>query len=74
MKVLVLQDELYEYLQHVVRKYAASGIDPEEGQALYLLHNAVRSAKTVDEAKVTTGHVGNTPVAVVEPSGGPPEF
>ena len=68
MKVLMIQDDLFGYLQHVVQAYAGSGINPEEGMAIYMLNQAIKSARNVDEkqvAKVTTGEVGDTPVAAV---------
>ena len=52
MRVIVLQDDLYKYLTIVVRNYARSGIDPEEGMALYHLNRAVSSAQSVDDKQV----------------------
>lgn len=68
MKVLILQDELFAYLQHVVRAYASGGIDPEEGLALFQLNQSIKSAQSVDDsqvAKIVTGEVAGTPVAAV---------
>lgn len=68
MKVLILQDELFAYLHHVVRQYAGGGIDPEEGQALFFLNQAIKTAQTVDDkqvAKIATGEIAETPVASV---------
>lgn len=52
MKIVVLQDDLFVYLQHVVRSYAGGGVDPKEGLALYHLDQAIESAQVVDDAKV----------------------
>ena len=52
MRILVLPDDLFGYLQHVVRSYAAGGIDPDEGLALYHLNQAIKGAQTVDDAQV----------------------
>jgi hypothetical protein len=69
MKVLMLQDDLFAYLaQRVVPAYAANGIDPEEGLALFHLNRAIKGAQTVDDtqvAKVVTGEVNDTPVAAI---------
>jgi hypothetical protein len=68
MKVLILQDDLFEYLNHIVRSYAAAGIPPEEGLALYHLHVATKTAQTVADtqvAKVATGEVAGAPVVAV---------
>ncbi len=68
MKILMLQDDLFSYLQHVVKSYANAGIDPEEGLGLYHLSQAFKNVQTVDEnevAKVQTGEVSGTPVAMV---------
>ena len=69
MKVIILQDDLFAYpAGHLVRTYAANGIDPEEGMALYQLNQALKGAQTVDDtqvAKITTGEVADTPVAAV---------
>lgn len=48
MKVLLLPDNLYEYLNHVIRAHAGAGIDPEEGLAIYQLNQSVGQAQTVD--------------------------
>jgi hypothetical protein len=52
MKVLVLPDNLYEYLNHVIRAHAGAGIDPEEGLAIYQLNQAVGQAQTVDTSSL----------------------
>jgi hypothetical protein len=73
MKIVVLQDDLFGYLQHVVRSYAGNGVDPEEGLALYHLNQAIKGAQVVDDArlaKITTGEAGDTPVAAVEVDNG----
>lgn len=46
-KVLILEEQLYEYLNHVIERHAARGIDPEEGLALFHLWRAVKNAQTV---------------------------
>ena len=48
MRILLLPDNLYEYLQHVVRTHAVSGIEPEEGLAIYQLNQHVGAAQSVD--------------------------
>jgi hypothetical protein len=68
MKVLILQDELFDYIKHIVRTYAAGGINPEEGLAIYNVHQAIKGAQSVDEnhvTKVATGEVAGIPVASV---------
>lgn len=68
MKILTLQDDLFLYLQHVIKAYAGGGIDPEEGLGLYHLSQVLKTARTIDEsqvAKVGTGYVNGTPAAVV---------
>ena len=68
MKILVLQDDLFTYLFHVVNSYANAGINPDEGLAVYQLHQAIKSAQTVSDeeiAKVKAGAIGDTPVAEV---------
>jgi hypothetical protein len=51
MKVLILPDDLFAYLQHVTRAYAGGGIDPEEGLAIYQLNQALKNVQTVDDAQ-----------------------
>jgi hypothetical protein len=48
MKVLVLPDEIFGYLQHVVKSYSGAGIDPTEGQLIFELWNRVNQAQDVD--------------------------
>jgi hypothetical protein len=43
---------LFTYLQHVIRAYAGSGIDPDEGLAVYQLSQALKVVKTVDDALI----------------------
>jgi len=52
MKVLILQDDLFGYLQHIFRAYTSNGIDPEEALAVYQFNQALKSVQTVDEAQV----------------------
>lgn len=52
MKVLVLPDNLYDYLNHVIRAHAGAGIDPEEGLAIYQLNQAIGQAQTVDTSSL----------------------
>jgi hypothetical protein len=69
MKILILQDDLFEYLNHVVRSHAGGGISPEEGLAVYQLDLAIKGAKSIDNsqvAKINTGEANNTPVASIE--------
>ena len=69
MKILMLQDDLFTYLQHVVKAYAGSGIDPEEGLGVYHLSQALKNAQVVDENEVAKIQAGDTasgvPVAAV---------
>jgi hypothetical protein len=70
----MLQDDLYGYLQYVVKTYARGGIDPQEGLALYQLDKAVGSARAVDDsevAKLATDASGNAKLSV-EPRTGDP--
>ena len=48
----MFQDDMFAYLQHVVRSYAAAGIDPEEGLALFQLSQALKGAQTVDDTQL----------------------
>ena len=52
MKILVMPDEMYAYLVHVVRTYAGGGIDPDEGLAIYQLSQALKGVQTVDESQL----------------------
>jgi hypothetical protein len=68
MKIIMLQDDLYEYLNRVVHVHAGAGINPEEGLAIYHLYQALKLARTVDDtqvAKVATGDIAGVPVATV---------
>lgn len=68
MKILMLPDDLFVYLQHVVRAYAGGGIDPDEGLAVYQLGQALKGVQTVDESpddKKKKGVGVVTPVAAV---------
>jgi hypothetical protein len=68
MKILMMPDALCEFLDHVIRSYAGQGIPPEQGLAVYQLHQSIQSAQTVDDtqvAKVKTGEVAGVPVATV---------
>lgn len=71
MRVLILQDDLYQYLTAVVQNYAHSGINPEEGMALYHLNRAIVGAQAVDEnqvAKLAIPASAEAPVSLtVEP-------
>jgi hypothetical protein len=59
MKVLLLPDNLFDYLQHVVRAHAAAGIDPEEGLAIYQLNQHVGQAQTVDISNLGKARIEN---------------
>ena len=59
MRIIILQDDLYSYLVHVVKAYASSGINPEEGQALYFLNKAVAGGRQVDDKQVAKLSVGD---------------
>jgi len=52
MRVILLPENLYEYLNHVVRSHAAAGIEPDEGLAIYQLNQHVAQAQTVDVANL----------------------
>ena len=47
MKVLLLPDDVYEYLQHVVRAHTLAGIEPEEGFAAAQLWSHIGRAQEV---------------------------
>jgi hypothetical protein len=54
MKILQLTDDLHDYLVHVLKNYSASGINPQEGLAIYHLWNAVtKDVQHIDPAKLT---------------------
>lgn len=63
MKVLQpLPDVLYDYLVHVVQKYAGSGIHPEEGHAVAHLWEAVTKNVThLDDEQVRAAVAAATP-------------
>jgi hypothetical protein len=68
MKVLLLPDTQFEYLQHVVRCHSASGIEPEEGLAIYQLWQSLGQAQTVDVSqlgKVRLDKIGPEGVSLV---------
>jgi hypothetical protein len=48
MKIIQLPDELHEYLLHVLKRHAGSGIDPTEGLAVFHLFDAVKNAVHLD--------------------------
>jgi len=48
MKIILLPENLHEYLAHVIQSYARAGIDPSEGLALYQLNLHAAQAQTVD--------------------------
>ena len=76
MRILVLQEELYEYLGYMVNAYARKGISPEEGQALTMLYRAVRGTPKVDEkqvARLAVDAQGNASVSTGEAPPEPPE-
>lgn len=50
MIVIQLPDDLYPYLQLVIKRYSSGGIEPEEGQALFFLNDFVKKAQHLDDA------------------------
>ena len=44
MKILQLDQPLYEYLTHIIKSYSSAGIDPEEALALHHTWQAIKSA------------------------------
>ena len=67
MRILMLQEDLFRYLQYVVTSHARSGIEPEEALSLHYLQLAVKSARSVDEqqvAKVGISGSGDASVSV----------
>lgn len=50
MVIVQLPDDLYQYLQLVVKRYASGGIEPEEGQALYFLNDFIKKGQHLDDA------------------------
>ncbi len=74
MRILILQDDLHEYLAFVVKSHAHRGVEPSEGLALYQLNLAVNGAQQVDEkqlAKITVPPSGEASVKV-EPKANEP--
>ena len=68
MKIVIIQDDLFGYLQHVVKAYAGSGIDPDEGLAVYQLNQVIKNAQSVDDegvAKIVSGELNGVPVTTV---------
>lgn len=62
MKVVQLPDVLYEYLIHVIERYASQGIHPEEGLAVAKLWEAVtKNATHIDDAQVKAMAAAGTP-------------
>jgi hypothetical protein len=62
MKIVHLPDPLHEYLVHVVEKYAASGIHPEEGIAVARLYEAVTKLVThIPDAEIKKMAASATP-------------
>ena len=59
MRILVLPDNLYEYLQHVVRAHSVAGIEPEEGLAIYQLNQHVTAAQSVDVSNLGKAKLEN---------------
>jgi len=64
MKIVVLQEDLYGYLQYVVKRFANDGIDPAEGLALYHLNQAIAAAKTIEDGQAVP--VATTPTENAE--------
>lgn len=52
MVIVQLPDDLYPYLQLVIKRYSAGGIDPKEGQALFYLNDFVEKAQHIPDAEV----------------------
>ena len=61
MRIIILQDDLHEYLVHVVRSYAAKGVGLDECLSLHYLGKAVLGAQQLDEKQVAK--------LMVQPSG-----
>jgi len=69
MQVIQLPDPLHEYLIHVIEKYAASGIHPEEGLAVSRLYEAVTKLAThIDDTQVRKMAAAATPQGQSVPS------
>src|SRR5208282_4234401 len=67
MKVLLLPENIFDYLNHVICSYAGAGIKPEEGLAIYQLNQHVAQAQTVDVSnlgKVKLDQVGSEGVSL----------
>jgi hypothetical protein len=47
LKVVQMDEKVFDYLLHVVENYAKGGIVPNEGMALYLLWQAINEAQTL---------------------------
>jgi len=52
MKIITLDQELYDYLLHVVTSYTRAGIDPQEGRFAFDLWSRVKQAQEVDIEKL----------------------
>jgi hypothetical protein len=75
MRLIILHEDLYEYLCYVVDSYAKRGIDPREGLSLYHLHRVIRSTPEVDEhqvAKLAVKEDGNASLTVEDAPPAPP--
>jgi hypothetical protein len=48
VKVLQLEPQIFEYLQHVVLTHSKSGIEPEEALGLHLLWERIKAVQTVE--------------------------
>ena len=49
MKIVVLTDDLYAYLLHVLETHCRRGFDTEELPGIYHLNQEVRGAKHIDD-------------------------
>jgi hypothetical protein len=66
MVVIQLNDNLYEYLQHVVKGYAGAGLNPDECLAMYHVWQAMKAAQRVDEGVLRAATHPTEPPAPVE--------
>ena len=64
MRVLLLTDELYKYLQYVVATHTGSGITPQECGDAHQLWSHINEAQTVD-----VSNLGKAKVDAAGPDG-----
>lgn len=61
MVIIQTNEDLYEYLVHVVREYAKAGMEPDEGLAMYKLWQTLKNAQQIDDKKLANTQVEPDP-------------